>query len=145
MKEQGPSFEPSSFVPGPRAADARAARGRLGETFAALFLESRGYAIVARKLRAGRREIDLLAERGTLYVAIEVKWRRRGAVETAPGEAWRHAQRARLHEAVLSAMERVPEGTRRPWRIDLIEIEESGEGIRLTHRPGAWSPGGSLW
>ena len=131
--------------PGPRALSSRAARGPLGETFAALFLESRGYAIVAKNLRAGRREIDLLAERGTLYVAVEVKWRRQGAVETAPGEAWRRAQRTRLHEAVLLAMERVPEGASRPWRIDLIEIDEAADGIRLTHRPGAWSPGGSPW
>jgi putative endonuclease len=131
--------------PGPRAISPRAARGALGETFAALFLESRGYAIVAKNLRAGRREIDLLVERGTLYVAVEVKWRRQGAVATAPGEAWRRDQRARLHEAVLLAMERLPDGASRPWRIDLIEIDESAEGIRLTHRPGAWSPGGSLW
>jgi putative endonuclease len=123
----------------------RAARGRLGETLAALFLESRGYTIVAKNLRVARHEIDLLAERGETLVAVEVKWRREGALEAAPGEAWRSAQRTRLHAAVLGAMAVVPRGMLRPWRIDLVAIEERRDGWTLVHRPGAWTPGDSCW
>ncbi len=122
-----------------------AARGRLGESLAEQFLVSRDYTIVARNLRIARREIDLVAERGELLVAVEVKWRRQGSLETRPGEAWRAPQRARLHAAVLGAMAVVPRGTDRPWRIDLIEGDEFPDGWRLTHRPGAWSPGASCW
>lgn len=123
----------------------RAGRGRLGESLAAQFLESRGYAILARNYRAGRLELDLIAERGELLVAVEVKWRRRGRFDDAAGEAWRRPQRARMHAAVLAAMAIIPDSARRPWRLDLIAIEESAEGWQLIHRPGAWSPGDSSW
>lgn len=121
-------------------------RGTLGETLAALFLESRGYRILARNLRAGRREIDLVLERGELLVAVEVKWRRRTGLESPP-LAWRPDQRRRAGEAVLAAMamETIPRGQERPWRFDLVTIEESPSRIELEHRRGAWSPGGSWW
>jgi len=119
-------------------ADPRHARGEAGEEIARLFLETRGYRLVARRLRAGRRELDLVVERGRLLVAVEVKWRR----SAGAAEAWRPAQRARAAEAVLLAMEEFGD---RPWRFDLVTIEERSDGLTLTHRPGAWSPGGSYW
>jgi putative endonuclease len=119
-------------------------RGPLGESLAQLFLESRGYLILGRNLRVGRREIDLLAERGQTLIAVEVKWRRaRG--EGSPDEAWRRPQRARAGEAVLGLMERWPGAAERPWRFDLVTIEESPNGWTLAHRRGAWSPGDSCW
>ena len=50
--------------------------GREGEVRAARFLESRGYRIVARNVRADRVEIDLIAHRGGLLIFVEVKSRR---------------------------------------------------------------------
>ncbi len=50
--------------------------GREGEEQAARFLETRGYRIVARNVRADRVEIDLIARRGRLLVFVEVKSRR---------------------------------------------------------------------
>ena len=49
--------------------------GREGESRAARFLETRGYRIVARNVRADRVEIDLIATRGRLLVFVEVKSR----------------------------------------------------------------------
>jgi len=125
-------------------ADPRHARGEAGEEIALRFLATRGYRLVARRLRAGRRELDLVVERGRLLVAVEVKWRRSAEAAGAAGaaEAWRPAQRARAAEAVLLAMEAFGD---RPWRFDLVTIEERPDGLTLTHRPGAWSPGGSFW
>jgi putative endonuclease len=116
-------------------------RGPLGESLAQLFLESRGYVILGKNLRVGRREVDLLAERGRMLIAVEVKWRREGGAD----EAWRRPQRARAGEAVLGLMERWPGAAERPWRFDLVAIEESARGWTLVHRPGAWSPGDSFW
>jgi len=116
----------------------RHARGEAGEEIAHRFLATRGYRLVARRYRVGRRELDLVVERGTLLVAVEVKWRRAGEAT----EAWRPAQRARAAEAVLLAMEQFGE---RPWRLDVVTIEERPDGLTLTHFPGAWSPGGSFW
>jgi putative endonuclease len=121
-------------------------RGILGETLAQLFLESRGYTILAKNQRAGRREIDLVAERGATLIAVEVKWRRERVGEAgAAAEAWPRAQRQRAGEAVLSLMETWPGAPERPWRFDLIAIEERASGWTLVHHPGAWSPGATWW
>lgn len=51
------------------------ATGEYGEQQAALFLAARGMLILARNLRAGRREVDLLAMDGSVLVFVEVKTR----------------------------------------------------------------------
>lgn len=119
--------------------------GAAGERIAALFLESRGYAILARNFRVNRREIDLVAERGRLLVAVEVKWRRAGDAFGGAALAWRPAQRARAGEAWLLACATFPGGETRPWRFDLVTIEEDAIGLRLEHRRGAWRPAGGWW
>ena len=47
-----------------------------GEARAAAYLARRGYRIVARNVRAGGVEIDIVARRGRLVVFAEVKTRR---------------------------------------------------------------------
>jgi putative endonuclease len=131
--------------PSPVHDPGRASRGRLGETLAALFLESRGYSILARNLRLGRRELDLIVERGDLLVAVEVKWRRSGPAGGGAAEAWGRNQRTRAAEAALLAMEQSPAWRGRPWRFDLIAIEEEASGWHVVHHRGAWSPRGSWW
>jgi putative endonuclease len=119
------------------------APGPLGEEVAALLLASRGYRILARNVRFGRREIDLVAERGRLLIAIEVKWRADGS----GNEAWSPAQRRRCGEAVLAAMEdpRFEGAATRPWRFDLVTIAAAPEGWTIAHQKGVWSPGNSWW
>ncbi len=50
--------------------------GREGEDRATRFLEARGYRIVARNVRAGGVELDVIATKGPRLVFIEVKTRR---------------------------------------------------------------------
>jgi putative endonuclease len=118
--------------------------GRLGEDVAALLLASRGYAVVGRNVRFGRREIDLVVERGRLLVAVEVKWRREGDRAMIEG-AWSRAQRGRAHEAVLLAMAQFPGAAGRPWRFDLVHITAQPRGWVVEHRPGAWTPAVTWW
>jgi len=125
--------------------EANRTRGRVGEEIAWLFLEARGYALVARGFRAGRREIDLIVERGALLVAVEVKWRRARSDDRGAADAWRPAQRARAGGAILEAMTRLPGGATRPWRFDLVTVEEDTDGMTLRHRRGVWSPRDSFW
>ncbi|MGE0785816.1 MAG: YraN family protein [Sandaracinaceae bacterium] len=55
---------------------ARAELGRAAETAVAERLIREGYTIVARNLRVGRAEIDLVAKRGRLVAFVEVRARR---------------------------------------------------------------------
>lgn len=49
--------------------------GSLGENMAAHYLRSVGYVILENNFRAGRREIDLIAQKDNLIIFIEVKTR----------------------------------------------------------------------
>lgn len=50
--------------------------GRRGEALACHYLERKGYRILARRFRYGRAEIDIIAQKGSLLVFLEVKTRR---------------------------------------------------------------------
>jgi putative endonuclease len=54
---------------------ARIALGKIGEDLAVRELERRGYAIVARRWRRRRGEIDIIARDGATLVFVEVKAR----------------------------------------------------------------------
>jgi putative endonuclease len=73
-----------------RTLTAEAALGRRGEDVAHRYLQSAGYAVVARNYRAGAdSEIDIVARKGDLVVFVEVKSRRSaeyGAPERAMDE-----------------------------------------------------------
>jgi putative endonuclease len=51
------------------------AKGRRAETIAALFLQLKGYRILARRVRTRVGEIDLVARKGDTLVFVEVKAR----------------------------------------------------------------------
>ena len=51
-------------------------RGREGETRAALWLQAKGWSVLARRVKTPRGEIDLVARRGGVVAFVEVKWRK---------------------------------------------------------------------
>ena len=71
------------------------ALGAAGEERAAAHLRRRGYRIVARNVRAGGVEIDVIARRGGTIVFVEVKTRR-GRRLGPPEQAVDARKRARL-------------------------------------------------
>ena len=50
-------------------------RGRRGETLAALWLQLHGWRVLARRVKAGVGEVDLVVRRGRMVAFVEVKWR----------------------------------------------------------------------
>jgi putative endonuclease len=118
-----------------RTASQRA--GDAAEATAAAYLEARGWRVLARQLRVGRAEIDLLAvDPGppTALVVAEVRWRARRDFGL-PEETVDGRKRARLHRAAFALRElgRLPDGSglpALPFRFDLVVVEPGG---RLRH------------
>jgi putative endonuclease len=76
----------------------RAERGRLAEQAVAEYLEAAGFLVVARNLRLGRLELDIVARRGELIVVVEVRTRGEGAWTTPFGSLTR-TKRERIRRA----------------------------------------------
>ncbi len=78
------------------ADDLRHRRGRRGEAWAAWWLRLQGYCNLARNWRHPLGEIDILARRGRLLVAVEVKSR---ATYLQAAESIQAQQRRRIANA----------------------------------------------
>lgn len=112
------------------------ALGLLGEKTAARFLEGRGLRVVARRVRTGRGEIDLVALEGGEVVFVEVKTRQ-GAAFGLPEEAVTAHKRRQLRAAAETYLaER--EMHRRPFRIDVVAVRvDARGGVFVRHIPSA--------
>jgi len=115
----------------------RRALGAEGEARAAAWLETRGWRVLARNVRAGGVEIDLVVLRGRTVAFVEVKTRtsRRAG---APEEAVDARKRARL---VRGAAAWLAAHGRPGWRarFDVITCEPAGDGVwRLRHLEAAF-------
>ncbi len=120
--------------------DSRRSLGDEGEARAARFLEKRGYRIVARNVRAGGVEIDIVARRGGLVVFAEVKTRRSRAAG-APEEAVDARKRARLVRGAAAWLRTWPGRVRRV-RFDVVVCEpgtRDESDWRLRHWEGAFT------
>lgn len=103
----------------PPRADRHAAetRGRRAEALAAWWLRLKGWRIVARNFRAPGGEVDILARRGGVLAAVEVKWR---VSRAAAAEAVAPRQRHRVAAAASLFWSRLPEAGRPLLRFDAL-------------------------
>lgn len=109
------------------------ARGRRGEDEAAVFLQSLGFEIIARRVKTARGEVDLIARAPGLTVFAEVKWR-------ASAANWADAIDQRRLTRVAMAAEVLAERFVMPgddMRIDVIML---APGHDPYHIPNAWMP-----
>lgn len=114
--------------------------GPLGEDLAAAWLVARGFRIEGRNVRTTRGEIDLLARRRRLWVAVEVKTRRG---HPAPELTVSAAQLARIRTA-LTALAPSLRPTPRTLRIDVLAVQVRPDRTTSIHQfpgtPSAWPP-----
>ncbi|MXW69140.1 MAG: hypothetical protein F4W94_05925 [Acidimicrobiia bacterium] len=106
--------------------------GRAAEALAARFLESRGHLVLARNLRVGRGEIDILAEIDGERAVVEVR-SRRGAPDARspdPLEAFDAAKARQVRKLAGSP-------TVRASRVDLITVRFHRAGVDLLWLPCA--------
>jgi putative endonuclease len=119
--------------------------GARGEELAAAHLERLGLRVIARNVRVGAGEIDLIAFDGATLLFAEVKTARRRTGAGAPGatplERLGPAQRLRLRRLAVRWLAQTPGRPRaRTVRFDAIGvlIGPRGELLRLDHVEGAW-------
>ncbi len=119
----------------------RRALGDAGESAAVRHLERRGYRILARNARAGRVEIDVVAERRGVVVFVEVKTRS-GARFGRGEEAVDARKRARLVRGAAAWL-REHRPRARSVRFDVIACESAPgrDGFAIAHWPGAFDAG----
>lgn len=105
--------------------------GRRAEFLAALFLQFKGFSIIARRFRSPAGEIDIAARRGPLVVLAEVK--ARSAFDDAVLAVTPRA-RKRIEAAGRAFLSRQRGLEDCALRYDIIAVS----GWRIRHLPDAW-------
>jgi len=110
--------------------------GELGERIAARWLEHSGWRVLARRFRAGRRDIDLVVERDGLVAFVEVK-ARSGDEFGDPVEAvHRRKQRSLSKSAQTWIVRHGRLGEQ--YRFDVVGILLRDKRVFVRHVPGAF-------
>jgi len=112
--------------------------GRLGEEEAVRYLKSRGWTILDQNVRAGRREVDVIASKGRVVAFVEVKCRRDWRFGH-PLEAITRAKRLKIARVARSWLHQrtLPRGTQ--VRFDAIAVSwPVGRCPEVLHLPDAW-------
>lgn len=103
-------------------------RGRAGEALAAAYLELVGCQGVARNVRLGGVEVDLVVDDGPSRVLVEVRLRSRGDYGGAAATLDRRkCERLRRAASVLEQ-----NGVQHP-RIDVVTIDLTDTGATIVH------------
>ena len=103
-------------------------RGILAETAACRALAGEGWTVLARRLRTGAGEVDIVAATPELLAVVEVKARRTLADAAVALGA---RQRARLLAAAEIILAEHPEWVRNGMRFDLIVVDAKGTVRRI--------------
>lgn len=123
---------------GPRAPVDRRAVGRRAEDAVAAHLEAQGYRVLARNLRLGALELDLVVRRGPLVAIVEVRARGRGSY-AGPFASVTPVKQARLLRAADRLWRERLRGTPgvERVRLDVAAVTFDGETARIVYQAGA--------
>jgi putative endonuclease len=114
------------------------ALGRAAEDFVARYLESEGCAILARRYRCERGEIDLIVKDGSVLAFVEVKARRRGDYgDPIHAVDWR--KRRRLVDTARHYL-RNEKHPKCECRFDVVSVRISGGKAHATWMRDAFRP-----
>ena len=111
--------------------------GEIGERVAERWLRRKGWRVVQRRFKNGRRDIDLVVERDGLIAFVEVK-ARKGAEFGLPVEAvnWRKQRELSRSAHVWIERHGRPEDC---YRFDVIGVLVDGSAVRIRHVENAFS------
>lgn len=102
--------------------------GAIGESIAAQFLQSKGFAIIERNYRRKWGEIDIIAEKGGIVRFVEVKSVSRESLPDISHETNWHRPEEMVHEFKLQKIARTAEmymngrGDERDFQIDVVGV-----------------------
>jgi putative endonuclease len=113
------------------------ATGTLGETVAANFLTAKGFHILARNWRAGRCEVDIVAEDGAELVFVEVKTRHQEYLLAPEASVGLPKQRALVRAAGAWLEE---SGRDQALRFDVVAVTLGEREPHILHIPDAFHP-----
>ena len=116
--------------------DGRHALGVRGEDLVCASLRARGFTILARNERVGRRELDIIARRGAMVVFCEVR-ARRSAAFVSPLATLDHKKLRRTREAAASWL-RAHGLSRSAVRFDAAAVTFDGAEPTIDYRADAF-------
>lgn len=116
---------------------ARQAFGELGERIAERWLRRRGWRVVQRRFRSGRRDIDLVVEREGTVAFVEVK-ARKGAEFGGPVQAVNYRKRKQLERSAMAWIDRHGREAE-SYRFDVVGVLLDGAEVRICHVEGAFA------
>jgi len=112
-------------------------KGDKGEELAAKYLEEHGYQIIQKKWKAGRFEVDIIAENKTHCVFVEVKMR----YSNTYGEPWEAVNKAKRKKICASADAYIREKQiEKEPRFDIISILHIKNSVHIQHLEDAFYP-----
>lgn len=111
--------------------DARKAFGTTGEQLAGVYLQSKGFQILAQQYRTRFGEIDLICQDGDEVVFVEVKTRR--SDQYGYPEAAVTPEKIGKMMKVISAYRSRYQLEEIPWRIDVIAIVYASKDPDILH------------
>jgi putative endonuclease len=128
---------PDNPDPGTPPACHPARRGTLAEEVAALYLRLRGMTLLARNVRGGGGEIDLLARDGDALVFVEVRLRGVAAwcgASASVGPRKQRRMRACARWVLHRRRDLLWAGCR--YRFDVVALDLRGDELHLSHLRG---------
>ena len=129
------------FGGSPRGAGASAGVGRRGEREAANYLRKKGLRILARNVREGHGEIDLVAEEGSTLVFVEVKSRTVGSREEMTGLEKLDRRKLEALRRACGLYRKRARHTIESYRLDAVTVELDASGRRPKVREVRWHVG----
>jgi len=111
--------------------------GKKGEELAADHLKEKGYKILHRNWRSGKRELDIVAENNDFVVFAEVKTRSENFLAGAGDTVSREKQRLMLF-AAESYIKRY--NINKDSRFDIITVISKGQNYSIEHLENAFYP-----
>ena len=111
--------------------------GTSSESHAACFLQHRGYQILARNFRIGRKEIDIIARKCNIIAFVEVK-ARSGTGCGHPLEAITWKKRREIMQVASAWIDRHGHASL-TYRFDAVAVIWRGHAYTIEHIENAWA------